>query len=90
MPCIEARLTTSEQFKQSQQPTQTQQKQTLNTLQAAELIGIAKRTLQEFMATNEITYVKIGKVVRFRPEDITAFIDRKLVKASAGEEGSRP
>lgn len=81
---MQARLTTSEQFIQSQQP------QTLNTSQAAVLIGIAKRTLQEFMATNEITYVKIGKAVRFRPEDITAFIDRKLVKASNTEESTRP
>ncbi len=65
------------------------QAQTLNTIEAAAYIGIGKRTLQELMASGEIPYVKIGKIVRFRPEDLTAFIDKKLVKAVGWKGGAK-
>ena len=61
----------------------------LDTDQAAEYLGMGKRTLQEKMADREIGYVKIGKSVRFHPDDVTEFIESKRVKAR-GWKGSEP
>ncbi|MDA7498127.1 helix-turn-helix domain-containing protein [bacterium] len=59
----------------------------LDTDQAAEYLGMGKRTLQEKMADREIGYVKIGKSVRFHPDDLEAFIERHRIKACGWKGG---
>jgi excisionase family DNA binding protein len=53
----------------------------LDTNQAAHLCGIGRRTFQERVASGEIGCVKIGRAIRFRPEDLRDFIERNRRKA---------
>ena len=53
----------------------------LTTPQAAAVLGIGKRTLQERVAAREIAAVKIGKSVRFDPADLKAYAERCKLKA---------
>jgi excisionase family DNA binding protein len=53
----------------------------LDTLETAAALKIGKRTLQEKVAAREIGCVKIGRAVRFHPDDISAFIERNRLKA---------
>ena len=53
----------------------------LDTSAAAAALGIGRRTLQEKMETREIGFVRIGRAVRFRPEDIADFIESHRMKA---------
>lgn len=56
----------------------------LNVKQAAERLNVAEKTIynQVCKGTLKVTYVKIGKLIRFRPEDIEKFIERRTVKPS--------
>jgi excisionase family DNA binding protein len=54
----------------------------LNTDQAAAALAMGRRTLQEKVQAREIGFVKIGKSIRFRPQDIADFIERNRVKAA--------
>lgn len=56
--------------------------------ETAGMIGIGRRTLQERVTSREIACIKIGKAVRFHPDDIAAFIERNRVKA-AGWKGAK-
>jgi excisionase family DNA binding protein len=60
----------------------------LNTNQAAAVLGIGRRTLQELVAGREIGAIKIGKSIRFAQSDLEAFIERNRVKA-IGWKGGR-
>lgn len=42
-----------------------------------ELLKVSRSTLYKFMEKGEIKGIKIGKVWRFRKEDIESFITRK-------------
>lgn len=53
----------------------------LNTEQAADRLAMGLRTLQERVAAREIGVIKIGKSVRFHPDDLNEFIERNRVKA---------
>ena len=44
--------------------------------QAAALLGISTRKLWTLSNTGEIPAVRFGRCVRFRPEDLEAFIER--------------
>lgn len=53
----------------------------LDTNEAASALGIGRRTLQERVESREIACIKIGRAVRFHPDDLAAFIERNRVKA---------
>jgi len=63
--------------------------QLLNSKQAAASLGLGVRTLQERVAAREIGSIKIGKSVRFHPDDIAAFIERNRLKAVGWKGGSK-
>jgi excisionase family DNA binding protein len=50
----------------------------LNRYQTSRLLGISVAFLDLKVKAKEIPVVRIGKVVRFRQSDITAFIERHL------------
>ncbi len=56
--------------------------------EAAELLGISAWTLRHWVCTRKITFVRKGRMVRFRVEDLEKFMNSGLVKAhaSAGAE----
>lgn len=53
----------------------------LNPPQAAQVLGIGKRTLAELTAERKIGFIKIGRSVRFSREDLDAFVERQRIKA---------
>jgi excisionase family DNA binding protein len=52
----------------------------LDMNQASELLGLKKSTLYQLVMRKQITHIKLGKLTRFRPEDIQAFINKNLVE----------
>jgi len=51
----------------------------LNMDEASSLLGIKKSTLYAVVMRKQITHVKLGKLTRFRPEDLQAYINKNLV-----------
>jgi len=57
------------------------QNKLLTPEEAAPLIGVTPGTLQVWRSTNRypLKYVKAGRLVRYRREDIQAFIESRIV-----------
>jgi excisionase family DNA binding protein len=53
--------------------------QLLNRCQTAKLLNISIELLDLKIKAQEIPVVRIGRSVRLKPSDITAFIDRHLI-----------
>jgi excisionase family DNA binding protein len=51
--------------------------------EAARYLGISPGSLERLMR-NGLAYVRVGGLVRFRPEDLTAYIERGRVVAGGG------
>lgn len=53
--------------------------------EAAEILGISPGTLTVWRSTGRynLPYVKVGRAVRYRPSDIDAFIEGRLIERSA-------
>ena len=47
----------------------------LNVDQTAELLGISVNTLRQWISQRRLPVVKLGKAVRFAPEDLQKFIE---------------
>jgi excisionase family DNA binding protein len=61
----------------------------LKTTEAARALGLGKRTLAELIAERKITFLKIGRSVRFAPEDLDAFVERQRIKAQGWKGASK-
>jgi len=57
----------------------------LNTVAAAKLLAIDPETLANWRAAGRYTlpFVKVGRLVRYRPADLTAFIASRTVNTAA-------
>jgi excisionase family DNA binding protein len=53
------------------------EKQLLDTKEAAEYLGISRNTLYEWVIQNKIPYIKVGRLVKFRKEDLEAWLKRR-------------
>jgi predicted site-specific integrase-resolvase len=55
----------------------------LNTEQVAEILGVEPATLGYWRCTGRyrLPYVKVGRLVMYRPEDINEFIESRTVTA---------
>lgn len=60
----------------------------LTTSEAADVLGIGNRTLQEKVEAREIGFVKFGRALRFHPDDLTDFIERHRAKAQGWKGGN--
>lgn len=58
------------------------QKQLLDTNEAAELLGISKNTLYEWVIQKRVPYIKVGRLTKFKKEALEEWLTRK----SVGEE----
>jgi excisionase family DNA binding protein len=49
--------------------------------QAAELLGVLPKTLQAWRTTRRypLRFVKVGRCVRYKPEDVADFIEKRTV-----------
>ena len=60
----------------------------LDTKQGAAKLRVCVRALQEIVANREIACIKIGRSVRFHPDDIEEFIERNRVRAIGWKGGA--
>ena len=51
----------------------------------AEILGTSTRTILRWAASGELASVRIGKVVRFRAEDVEAFIEAHAERGGGAE-----
>ena len=53
----------------------------LNTKEAAEFLGVKEMTLSVWKSTNryKIPCVKVGRLVKYRHEDLLEFVERRMV-----------
>jgi excisionase family DNA binding protein len=59
----------------------------LDTTEAASALGLGRRTLQELVADRQLAAVKIGRAIRFHPQDLAEFVDRRRMKSQAWKGG---
>jgi excisionase family DNA binding protein len=52
--------------------------------EAARYLGISPGSLERLMRSG-LAYIRVGNMVRFRPEDLAEFVERRRVQHSAGE-----
>lgn len=57
----------------------------LSVPEAAALLGVKTWTMRAWLSQRKIAYVKVGRLTKLRPEDITAFIERNRHEAVAFE-----
>lgn len=55
----------------------------LSVPEAAALLGIKVWTLRQWLSQRRIAFVKIGRLTKLRPEDITVFIECNRQEARA-------
>ena len=57
--------------------------------EAAKTLRISKSYLYELKSRNRIPYVKVGANLRFRPEDLQAFVDKLAAESRREQERQR-
>lgn len=55
----------------------------LDVTAAADYLGITVRHVRELVARRSIPYVKVGRLVRFLPEDLDAYLAERKVKCAS-------
>lgn len=65
------------------------QSELLTREQAAEYLGITSRTLAVWACTKRygLTYIKVGRLAKYRKRDLDAFIERRAVNQNNIEGG---
>jgi excisionase family DNA binding protein len=61
-----------------------------STGQAAALLGVSERFVRRAAAAGELTSVHIGRCLRFRDEDITAYVERRASSGRSRNVGHEP
>ena len=55
-------------------------------MQVAEYLKVSKATINVWVALGFIPYFRIGRLIRFNPDEIKDWIHTKAVKPATGEE----
>lgn len=61
-------------------PTPLEAKFILTSEEAAEFLGVSLRTIRYWVATRRIPYFHLGRFIRFKPADLTAFLESGRVE----------
>ena len=56
--------------------------QLLRVDEAANRIGVSPRTMRRLVADRQITYRRVGRIVRITPEDVDTFVEQATVQAA--------
>jgi excisionase family DNA binding protein len=56
--------------------------------QTAERLGMCQRQVSNFAASGELPFVKLGRAIRFRAEDVQAFVEARRVSRRSGRRQS--
>ena len=56
-----------------------QKQKLMNSREAAELLGVRPDTLSVWRCTKavQIPYIKVGKLVKYRPQDLEAYLEQQ-------------
>ena len=57
----------------------------LSVEEAATYLGIAAWTLRHWVSQRKISFVRLGRLVRFRQADLDAYISKHIVRSSDGK-----
>lgn len=60
---------------------ETERTNLLNTSEAAQRLGVSKRTIQELISERKLAFIKFGRNTRFDPADLAIFADSHRVKS---------
>jgi excisionase family DNA binding protein len=58
----------------------TKQKELLSTTETAEFLGISKNTLYEWIIQKKIPHFKVGRLVKFKKEDLETWLKKKKME----------
>jgi excisionase family DNA binding protein len=58
--------------------------------QLAERLGTTPRRVRRLVAERRVPFVKVGRLVRFDPDDIAAWLDARRVGGPGGIDGAAP
>ncbi len=61
----------------------------LTVPQLANELGLSRQTIYQYVAARKIPFIKIGKSVRFRPGEISDWIDGQRIQAVSSSDSSR-
>jgi excisionase family DNA binding protein len=61
-------------------PTPLEDKFILTSEEAAEFLGVSLRTIRYWVATRRVPYFHLGRFIRFKPADLTAFLESGRVE----------
>jgi len=61
----------------------------ITTKEAAAILCLSVRTIQELAANKDLPVIKIGKAVRYDVADLRKFIERKKLKATGWKGGAK-
>ena len=61
-------------------PTPLEDKFILTSEEAAEFLGVSLRTIRYWVATRRIPYFHLGRFIRFKPADLTGFLESGRVE----------
>ncbi|QPD03915.1 MAG: hypothetical protein Nkreftii_001689 [Candidatus Nitrospira kreftii] len=56
--------------------------------EAAKYLGISKLTLYGWVSARKLSYVKIGRLVKFKQDQLDAWIDQQTVKPRRENHGT--
>ena len=54
--------------------------------EAAKYLGIKHPTLYKYTSSRKIPFVKVGRLVKFRPEDLDQWINERTIKPISGND----
>ncbi len=57
----------------------------LSVDEAASYLRIAPWTMRHWVADRKIAFVRLGRLVRFRRQDLDAFIAKRIVRSNHGK-----
>lgn len=70
-------------------PSTTQPFALLTTDQAAGILALSRRSVQEHVASGDLGCVKIGRAIRFTAADLQEFVDRNRRRARGWKESGK-
>jgi excisionase family DNA binding protein len=67
--------------------TETYQKKWLTVDDVCHVLGLSKRTLQNYRDQRRIPFYQVGRKIYFKMIDVDDFLERHHIKASYGQRG---
>ena len=63
--------------------------QLLNIGEVEKVLNVKKSTLRAWVFANRIPFIKIGRLIRFKPSDLEAWVSNREKGGNGGRDGSK-